>query len=264
MLGTVLSVFSDAHDLKAALREGGDVDLVTASIGEFRAHVSQIWLLHMRLLTCEERVSRIAFISVPPNMVRVTLPPKPKASLMWDGIRAWPGEIVTHGAGHRFHERTNGQCRWSTVFLPVRDLARAGRATRGTAFVVPVGERRWRPAPDALRSLVSLHDDATRATTMRPRLPIEREAARGLEQQLVLALIECLVNETTDRDGKSERRQADVMIRFEDALRATPVATLSVTGIARALGVSNTDLRKCCHAHLGMAPARYLYLRRMA
>jgi AraC-like DNA-binding protein len=217
----------------------------------------------MRLLRCEERVSRVAFISIQPNVVRVTLPPKPNASLLWDGIGAQPGEIVTHSAGHRFHERTDGPCRWSSLFLSAHDLARAGRATRGTAFVLPPGEHRWRPAPDVLRAMIDLHEDAINATEVRPRLPVEKEAAHGLEQQLILALIECLVNETADHVASADRRQADVMIRFEDVLRTSPLATLTVTDIALALGVSNTVLRKHCHAHLGIAPGRYLYLRRM-
>src|SRR3984957_13705926 len=111
MLGSALSVFSKSIDFHAALREVGDVDLIPARGGKFWARMSQIWLLHMRLIRCEERNPRIAFISIPPNMVRVTLPPNPDVSLVWDGIGTRPAEIVTHSAGHRFHERTDGPSR---------------------------------------------------------------------------------------------------------------------------------------------------------
>jgi AraC-like DNA-binding protein len=263
MLGTALSVFSNSGDFQEALRETGDVDLIATSGGKFWARMSQIWLFHMSLLACEERLSRIAFVSVSPNMVRVTLPPKPEASLTLDGIGTRSDEIVTHSAGHCFHERTDGPCRWGTIFLPMRDLVLAGRSMRGTAFALPTGERRWRPAPEVLRSLVNLHNAAIRATATRPRLPVERESAHGLEQQLVFALIECLGDETTDQNGGSVRRWGDTMMRFEEALRAAPLATLSVNRIAIALDVSIATLRKCCQANLGMAPGRYLYLRRM-
>jgi AraC-like DNA-binding protein len=263
MLGSALSEFSKAAEFQAALRESSDADVIATSGRNFWARITQIWLLNMRLLRCEERVSRIAFISVKPNVVRVTLPPKPDASLLWDGISAQLGEIVTHSAGHRFHERADGPCRWSTLFLSAKDLLRAGRATQGTAFILPPGEHRWRPTPDVLRSVINLHADAINATEMRPRLPVEREAAHGLEQQLTLAVIECLVNENTDHLARTDRHRADVMIRFEDVLRTSPLATLTVTDIALALGVSNAVLRKYCHAHLGMAPGRYLLLRRM-
>ena len=196
-------------------------------------------------------------------MVRVTLPPKPDASLIWDGIAARPAEIVTHSAGHRFHERTDGPSRWSTMFLSEVCLAHAAHSTRGVSFVLPPGERRWRPRPDELRCLVDLHADAIRATVMRPRLPVEKEAAHGLEQQLILALIECLVGETTDRPGETGRRRANLMIRFEDGLQSASPATRSVAAIASALAVSNAALRKCCRAQLGVTPGRYLHVRRL-
>jgi AraC-like DNA-binding protein len=263
MLGSALSVFSKPIEFQAARREFGDVILIATGGGKFWARLSQIWLLHMRLVRCEERISRVAFISVPTDMVRIMLPPKPSTSLFWDGIGISPGEIMTHSAGHRFHERTDGPSRWSSIILSRHELARAGRATRGTGFVLPSGERRWRPAPDDLRVLVNLHDDAMRATTARPNLPVGREAAHGLEQQLALALIECLVNETTDPIGGAECWQGKLMVQFEEILQTAPLAALSVSDIASALGVSKAVLRNCCHAHLGLGPGRYLYLRRM-
>jgi AraC-like DNA-binding protein len=263
MLGSALSVFSRSIDFLAARREFGDVSLVAAGGGKFWARLSQIRLVHMRLLRCEERISRVSSVSVPANMVRITLPPKPDVSLISDGLGIRPGEIVTHTSGHRFHERTNGPSRWSSIILSAHELSRAGRATRGTPFVLPQGERRWRPAPDDLRSLVNLHDNAIRATAVRPKLPVGGQAAHGLEQELTLALIECLVDGTKDQPGRIERQRANLMTQFEDILETAPLATLSVTDIASALGVTNTLLRKCCHAHLGLAPGRYLYLRRM-
>ena len=88
----------------------------------------------MRLFACEERLSRVASMSIPCDMVRVTLPPRPDGSLMWDGVGARPGEIVTHGPGHRFDERTEGPSRRSTVWLPARILADTVRVTHGATF----------------------------------------------------------------------------------------------------------------------------------
>jgi AraC-like DNA-binding protein len=264
MLGAALTVFSKPDDFQAALRENADVNLTVTSGGRFWARATQIRLWHMRLLAYDEHLSRIAFVTVPPNMVRVTLPPRPDTSLMWDGTGTRPGEIVTHNGGHQFHERTTGPCRWSSVFLPARDFVQAGRATRGASFVLPPGECRWRPAADALRSLVTLHDDAIRATATRPGLPVGKDAAHGLEQQLVLAFAECLADENTHPSGPSRDRGDDIMIRFEDVLRAVPLASLSVTDIASTLGISVVALRRHCQRSLGMAPGRYIFLRRMA
>ena len=263
MLGSALSVFSEPGDFQVALREGNDADLVISGAGEFWACLSRISLFHMRLYACEERLSRIAFMSVSRNLIEVMLPPQQNASLTWDGIGARPGEFVTHGAGHRFHERTNGPSRWSTIWLPLRDLIKAGRAMRGAAFPVPQGKRRWHPSPEALRCLLDLHGKAIRATTTRPKLPVEREAAHGLEQQLVMALVECLVGETIDHEAASASWRSEIMIRFEDAVQGAALETVSVPRLAAAIGVTTTVLRRCCHLNLGMGPGRYLYLRRL-
>jgi AraC-like DNA-binding protein len=263
MLGAALSVFSKPDEFQASMRESADVDLTVTSTGRFLARVTRIQLSRMRLLTCDEHASRIAFITVPLNMVRVTLPPKPDNSLMWDGKGARPHEIVTHNAGHRFHERTGGPCRWSSIFFPARDFVNAGRVSQGTSFKLPPGECRWLPAAATLRSLVRLHDDAIRATASRPRLPVGKDAARGLEEQLTLALTECLEGKDIDPAGSSEHPKDDIMIRFEDMLRAVSPASLSVADMAKALGVSVVVLRRHCHRSLGMAPGRYIFLRRM-
>jgi AraC-like DNA-binding protein len=264
MLGSAQNTLQNPNEFQIALRDGGEVDLVVPAAGDFAAHLSKISVPGMRLFACEERMSRIAFMSIATGLVRITLPPQPNGSLIWDGFAARPGEIVTHSGGLPFHERTDGPCRWSTVWLRAKDLADAGRATRGATFMLPPGERRWRPLPGALRSLVNLHGAAMRATAARPKLPVETKAARGLQQQMVVALAECLTREAFGRETSSTRRRhTDTMVRFEEAFRGTPFERMSVARMAVALGVSNTALRTCCHQHLGMTPARYLHLRRM-
>ena len=99
------------------------MELLVTGRGEFRAHLTRIALNRMNLLSGEETLSRIAFISLGPRMVRVSLPVRGGASLFWDGIAARPGEIVTHGPGHSLHERTDGPCRWRIIWLPASELA---------------------------------------------------------------------------------------------------------------------------------------------
>ena len=256
-------VFSDPGDFRTSLREDGDVDLVVTGAGEFRARMSRISLFNMRLVACEEHLSRIAFISIPPGLVRVTLPPRPTGSLIWNGVVATPREIVTHGAGYRFHERTAIPSRWSTIWLRAKDLVDVGRATHRSAFMLPHREHRWRPESDALKALVSLHESAIRATAIRPKLSIEADAARGLEQQMVMTLIECLNGQYVDYETASARRHVDLMVRLADVVRGSAGETLSVAGLAVTLGISKTVLWRCCHAHLGISPGRYLHLRRI-
>ena len=263
MPGSTFSTFSEPDDFQGALRENAGVDLVVTGHGPFWARLSSISLYRMRLLACEERVSRVAFMSISPRLVRVTLPAEPAASLTWAGCGTRPDEIVTHSAGSRFYEQINGPSHWRTLWLPSTDLARAGRALHGAPPIIPPGMSRWRPNPESLASLVGLHGNAIRAIASRASLSVDSEAVRGLEQQLIATLLECLAGSAIEQDNAPRLAHADIMVRLEDLLRSAPPGPLSTAGIAVQLGVSNTTLRMCCHDHLGVAPGAYLFLRRM-
>jgi AraC-like DNA-binding protein len=263
MPSSTLSVFSESYGFHAAQLESGVIDLVVTGRERFWARLSRVSLCRMRLFSCEERQARIAFLSLPSNVVRVTRPVEPDGSLTWGGTGPRSGVIVTHSGGGCFHERVDGSCRWSTLWLRAEDLAELGGRMTGCTFAIPVGQRSWRPRPRTLRSLTRLHAAAIRATATRPELPVQEDAARGLEQELLIALIECLVEATANDDTELNPLLTDVMIRLEDVFRADPLESWSVANFARVLGVSNLVLEKACHLHLGMPPSRYIYFRRM-
>jgi len=263
MPGSTLSVVGEPDDFQAALKQGGCIDLIVSDVGKFRARHSLIALHRMRLAMGEEQQSRVAFFSIPPRFTRVTLPPEPGNSVICSGNTLQPGEIVTHSAGHRFHERTSGPCRWGTMLVLTNDLVSGSHVMIRNRFAPMPGECRWQPTPDALRPLIDLQHAAFAATAACPRLPVDDQAARGLEQQLLVALMECLLRGPTDYDNPVKRRHAEIMIRFEDMIRGSPAGPPPLAEIRAALGVSDRTLRMCCHAHLGMGPSRYLYLVRM-
>ena len=263
MPATSLSVFSEPDELQAALQENGGVNLLVSGHGKFQARLIRVALPRMRLFSGEERLARVAFCSLAPHLVRITLPMDHSGSLIWRGVGIRPNEVVTHGGGQRLHERTDGPCRWSTIWLSAKDLASAGHATTGATFVVPPGERRWRPMPTALLSLARLHNSAIRVTASQPELPIKAPAAHGLEQQISDALIESLIGASVDRDPMPTPHSDTVMARFEDVLQAAPTNPAPLAQICAMLGVSETTLRTYCQTYLGMSPSRYIYLRRM-
>ena len=53
------------------------------------------------------------------------------------------------------------------------------------------------------------------------------------------------------------------MRRFRRVVEESPEQPLFIPEICKAIGVSERTLRMCCREHLGMAPKRYLLLRRM-
>lgn len=263
MPGSTTSVFSEPDDYQAALRRDGEFDLIVTGHGRFMAELTRIELARMHLVAGVENLARIAFISLPSNQVRIALPLRSGEPLFSGGIALRTNEIVTHGPGQRMHERTDGLCRWRTIWLPAHDLVRYGRAMIGRTFEVPLGVSRWRPAREALRRLNRLHDDAIRMNKFQPRVVAGTEATRGLEQELMDALIECMRTRMPDQNAAASSRHADIMHRFEDILRDYPDRAPSIAEICAALDVPDRTLRACCKMHLGMGPHRYLHLRQM-
>jgi AraC-like DNA-binding protein len=160
--------------------------------------------------------------------------------------------------------RTDGPCRWGLIWVPEAELVRYGSALTGTPFAVPAVARWWRPRPAMVRHLRHLHSAAIDLVESRSRAVIDGEAAHGLEQQLIDALVECLSGGSADQATPAARRHQDILVRFEGLLQAQPGGDPRMAEICAALGVSERLLRSVCAEHLGMSPTSYLRLRRMS
>jgi AraC-like DNA-binding protein len=259
MPGSRASVFDEAEDFEAALSADGVAGLLVTGQGPFRARLTQVELDHSRLTAVEESQPRIAFVTVPPGMVLVAFPIDEGPSPVWGGVEIRTGEMIAFGRGQRLHARTLGPSRWGAIQTADQQLARYGRALSGAEFVVPAA--RWRPPPATARQLRHLHRAAIRVAEGRAGALTDAQAAHGLEQQVLHALIECLSRGLTDNETSAACRHRGVLARFEDLLVAEP--SLRMAEICAALGISGRVLRECCKKHLGMGPSGYLRLRRM-
>jgi AraC-like DNA-binding protein len=263
MPGSVTSVFSEPGDFEDALREEGSLGLLITGRGQFRARLTQVKLHRLRLSAAEEQLARIAFVAVPADLILVSLPIDGRPAPVWGGIGMRASEIMTLGPGQRIHARTDGPSRSGSIWLPAQDLARYGCALIGATFAVPSAARSWRSLSAAGRELRQLHRAGTRMAESRPQTLVGAEAAHGLEQQLIHALVECLSTGPADKTAPAALRHQDIVVRFEGLLEAQPERNLRIGGICAALGVSERTLRSVCAEHLGMSPSSYLRLRRM-
>jgi len=262
MPGSVTSVSSEPDEFEGALRKEGCLGLLITGRGQFRARLTQIALHRLRLSAAEEHLSRIAFVAVPAEMILIAFAIGTAPSPTWGGIAVRTGEIMIIGPGQRVHARTDGLSRWGTIRLPVEELTRYGRALTGAPFAVPSVARCWRPPPAAGRDLRQLHAAATRIAQARPQALADAEAAHGLEQQLIHALVDCQVA-GADIPAAHGHYQ-DIMGHFESVAQNQPNRNLRMTEICAALGVPDRLLRSLCAEHLGMSPTDYLRLHRIS
>jgi hypothetical protein len=262
MTGSTISAFGEPNDYQAELRRDSGFDLLVTARGEFWAQTSRVALSRIKLVAAEENLSRIGFITLPRQMVRVSLPARPGTLLFWNGMPSHTGELVTHNGGLRLHERTEGPSQWGVLWVSMLDLRRYGRAVIGPTFDVLPGACWWRPAPRALRYLIDLHDSAIRVSRAHPRMAAGAEAARGLELQLFDALLGCMLAAKAEPRIDVTRRQTEITHQLEDLIRTEPQKNHSESEICAALRVSARALRTSCMIQLGMGPARYVHLRR--
>jgi AraC-like DNA-binding protein len=261
---SVTSVFSEPEDFEAALVKEGCRCLLIVGRGQFQARLTQVALHSLRLSAAEERLSRIAFITVPADMVMMSFPIGTGTGPVYGGIVIRGYEIMTLGPGQSVHARTDGPCRWGSIWFPLRELARYGSALTGAPFAIPSFAQCWRLPQAAGRQLHQLHAAAIRMAEIRPQALLDAEAAHGLEQQLIHALINCLSAGSAIKGTSAAYRHQDVMVDFEALLETHPDRNPRAAEISAALGVSDRMLRHLCAEHLSMSGARYIRLRRMS
>jgi AraC-like DNA-binding protein len=173
------------------------------------------------------------------------------------------GDVVFHSRGERMHQRTSGESRWGLISLPPEQLAACGKALTGLRITSPPVGRVLRPSRSAASDLLRLHSRACRLAETRHKLIANPEVARALEQELLHALVNCLIADDVGGNLKTRRHHADIMVRFEDALSALRGPQLNMPALCAAIGVPERTLRVCCAEFLGMSPSRYFLLRRL-
>jgi len=159
------------------------------------------------------------------------------------------GEMMSLGPGNRVHARTGGPSRWHAIRVPENDLLSYGRALCGAGFIVPPGLALWRPSPATARSLVGLHRAAINMAISGSRSLSGVQAAHGLEQEVIYALIGCVCGRPAEGETPAGDRYRNILARLEDLLEADPVTSL--TEICARLGVSHPLPAQVLRAQLG-------------
>jgi AraC-like DNA-binding protein len=254
--------FANPDDYQAGIGDA-HVSLIVTGGGDFKARLTWLNLRRLHVLCGCENLPRIAFISLLPAQVFVSFPANAGAPLTYDGFGLKFGDVVLHSRGERMHQRTSGESQWGLISLPPEQLAACGKALTGLRIASPRVGRVLRPSrSDAVR-LLRLYSRACRLAETRHKLIANPEVARALEQELLHALVNCLIADDVSGNPKTRRHHTDIMVRFEDALSTLRGPQLNMPALCAAIDVPERTLRVCCAEFLGMSPTRYLLLRRL-
>jgi AraC-like DNA-binding protein len=263
MPGSGTRTFLEPDHYEASLRQT-QIEILIALSSKFKARLTWAELHDLQVLRCEEDFPRVAYVCLGPQLSFVTFPAHSGPVPVWGGTELRLGEIVFHGRGERLHQSTPGSFVWNVIAMDPVQLEQYGRALSGKPFSLPSEGKILRPSPRDVARLRRLHGQVCRLAETKPKLLAHTEVARAIEQGLIQTLVACLTAASMRADGRTKRRRANIMIRFEEVLAEHLNEPLHMTELCELIWVTERTLRSCCAEFLGMSPARYVLSRRLS
>jgi AraC-like DNA-binding protein len=262
MPSSAVHTFTDPDDYAAAIR-AGTVELTVNGRGDFTAKLTRIDLHRVWMQRFSDKLPRILHSANFAGRAIISFRTQPGLSLLWGGVELQAANIIRHNDGTTAFQQSSGSACFASMSLPVEEMVSVGAAVAGIDLTPPKDVLTLTPLPSALARLQRLHAAAGQLAEEAPEIIANPDAARGLEQALIEAMIGCLGKGEVGEDSVAQRQHELIMRRFRRVVEENADQSLFLPEICKAIGVSDRTLRLCCQEHLGTGPKRYLMLRRM-
>jgi AraC-like DNA-binding protein len=254
-------IFTDPDRYAAAFGDVG-LNLTITGAGDFRARLTRLKLQHIEVYGCDERLPRIAYLSLPPERVFLSLP-FGETPPVFDGFVLRNGNMVQHGRAEHMHQRSEGECQWTLISMTREQLTSYSKAVIGNPIVWPDASRIVRPRRVEAHRFQNLIRHACRVGAGRNELIERIQVARALEEKILHAIVHCLTANDAVDNSKTRHHHAAIMVCFEAVLSKHFDQTLTMPELCQKIGVPERTLRMCCAKFLGVSPMRYILLRRL-
>jgi AraC-like DNA-binding protein len=262
MLSSSVQTFSDPDDYAAAIRQG-TVELTITGRGLFSAKLTKIALHSLWMQRLSDNLPRVSHTYGWGGRALIGFRTQPGPSLVAGGIEMQPTNIVRYAEGQSYHRHSSGFASYAGMSLPVADMISSATAMAGVDLTAPRDALSIIPLSAAMDRLQRLHAAAGDLAENAPEIIANPDAAHGLEQALIEAMVGCLADRESRQSRPAQGQHAIVMQRFRRVVEENPDQPLYIPDICKAIRVPARTLRMCCQEHLGMGPKRYLLLRRM-
>jgi AraC-like DNA-binding protein len=261
MPSSAVRTFTDADEYAAAIR-GGTLELTVTGRGRLAAKLTRIDLHRLWMQRLSENLPRVYHLDGWGGRAIALFRSDPGPSVWHGGVDLQPGNFARLSAGQSYYQHSSGSASICSMSLQIEDMAAVGAAMAGSDLRPPRDTLILSPPPAAMARLRRLHAAATHLAEEAPELIANPDAAYGLEQALIQAMVGCLDTGAAREDSVAQRQHELIMRRFRRVLEENPGQPLYIPEICK-IGVSERTLRVCCQEQLGMAPKRFLLLRRM-
>jgi len=239
------------------------VELTPTERVPFSAHAVRLRFADLWLQQVHEHAPRIRHVELTPSRSVIKFLSVPGEELVIQGSALPYGAIFRHSQGHSFFERSSGELNWCSISLPTDQLSSAGVAISGRDLRPPRDASIVMPSTNGMTRLRQLHRQAAALASTAPEVLAAPAVSRGLEQALVEAMVDVLVEHDGRQPSLAQCCHAIVMRRFWDHLADNADRPMYVPEICAAIRVPERTLRLCCQEHLATSPKQYLMLRRL-
>ena len=261
-LSTVLT-FTDPDRYTASIGRT-NAEVMTQAGGFFEAKLIQIDLGRLQIKRLFDNLPRTSYSADVGGYATISFRTRPGPALHRSGVELLLSNIIRCGNMESYFQRSEGLACFGTMSLPIEDLVSIGAELVGCDLAPPKVGVSVTPPRFALIKLKHLHEAAGHLAEHAPSVITHPEAAHGLEQALIEAMITCLgVRETDDEDRSALRQHSVIMRRFRRAMEENLDKAIFITELCKEIGVTAKTLRVCCQEQLGVSPNRYLRLRRL-
>ena len=262
MPSSTLRRFTDPDHYTTAIRQGTSEVTLTAR-GHFDAKLTRIDLHSLWMQRFSETVPRIKHTAGWGGRAIIVFPTEPGLRQSWNGADLQPTNVIRFKPGSSYYQRSAGASAYAGMSLPLADMAAFSTVIAGRDLSATHDSLIVTPGPSAMAKLQRLHAAAGQLAETAPEIIANPDAARGLEQALIEAMVGCISGDDTGEDRASKRRHERIMRRFHLLVNQHPDQPLYLPEVCKAIGVSERTLRMCCQEQLGMSPKHFLIRRRM-
>lgn len=262
MPSSAVRTFDDPNDYAASIR-GSKTELTALSSGKFTGTIIRVDFNHLWMQRASENMPRILHSANSDNRAIISFATQPGPGLIRSGVEVRSDRLARIGKDHSYFQRSSNALSWAGMSLPVDVMYSAGVAIAGCDLTPPSQDLIVAPGEASMAKLQRLHAAAGDLAEHAPEIITNTEAARGLEQALMHAMVDCISQQDRSPDTSAQRRHEKIMRRFHRAISEHEEEAIYIPDLCAIVGVPERTLRLCCHESFGMGPKRYLMLRRM-
>jgi AraC-like DNA-binding protein len=261
MLSSSVQRFADPSAYTQAVRHA-TVQLTITSRGEISAQFTGINLHRLWMQRFWDNLPRITRTESPAGRMTISFRTQTGQRASWNGTEFQPTNAIRHRENESSTMYTSGTLGYGAMSIPKDDVTSIG-VLAGCDLMPPRETLIITRGAAVMDRLQRLHAAAGHLAEAAPEIITHPEAARGLEQSLIEAMVGCLTDAAPAGERSARRRHEHIMRRFHRLIEAHPDEALYIPDVCTEIGGAERTLRQCCYEQLGMGPKQFLTTRRM-